>query len=90
MLAVSRAMVGSPQLVMFDELSMGLAPMILASLFEHVAAMRDRGVTIVLVEQFMTHALGLADVCYTMAKGKVAWAGEPSELRNGSGVGYLR
>lgn len=84
MLAVCRAMAGSPRLVMFDELSMGLAPMVVSMLFDQVAAMRERGTTIVLVEQFLSHALRLADVCYTLAKGQVVWAGEPSELRDGA------
>jgi branched-chain amino acid transport system ATP-binding protein len=84
MLAVSRVLAGEPKLVMFDELSMGLAPLIVESLFATVAAMRDRGITIVLVEQFLTHALGLADVCYVISRGQVSWAGEPSELRDGA------
>ncbi len=84
MLAVSRVLAGEPQLVLFDELSMGLAPLVVEQLFATVAAMRDRGVTIVLVEQFMTHALALADVCYVISRGVVSWAGEPSELRNSS------
>lgn len=89
MLAVSRVLVGDPRLVMFDELSMGLAPLIVDQLFASVSTMRDRGVTIILVEQFMTHALALADICYVMSKGRVSWAGEPSELRAGVGIDYL-
>lgn len=89
MLAVSRVMVGDPKLVMFDELSMGLAPLIVEDLFAHVAAMRERGMTIILVEQFLTHALALADVCYVLARGTISWAGEPSELRNGAVADYL-
>ena len=84
MLAVSRVMAGDPKLVMFDELSMGLAPMIVESLFDNVAAMRARGITIILVEQFLTHALAHADVCYVISRGVVSWAGEPSELRDGA------
>jgi branched-chain amino acid transport system ATP-binding protein len=82
MLAVCRALVGSPQVVMFDELSMGLAPLVVAELFERVAALREAGRTIVLVEQYLTYALELADLCYVLAKGRVAWAGEPAELRH--------
>ena len=84
MLAVSRVLAGAPDLVLFDELSMGLAPLVVETLFESVGAIRDRGTTIVLVEQFMTHALALADVCYVVSRGVVSWAGEPSELRNSS------
>jgi len=81
MLAVCRALVGDPRVVLFDELSMGLAPLVVAELFERIAALRDAGRTIVLVEQYLTYALQLADLCYVMAKGKVAWAGDPSELK---------
>jgi branched-chain amino acid transport system ATP-binding protein len=81
MLAVCRALVGDPRVVMFDELSMGLAPLIVADLFERVAALRDAGRTIVLVEQYLTYALDLADLCYVLAKGRVVWAGEPGELK---------
>ena len=81
MLAVCRALVGDPKVVLFDELSMGLAPRVVASLFERVAALRDAGRTIVLVEQYLTYALQLADLCFVMAKGTVAWAGEPGELK---------
>jgi branched-chain amino acid transport system ATP-binding protein len=88
MVALTRALVGDPRLVMFDELSMGLAPLVVEQLFEHVAALRDAGRTILLVEQYLTHALRLADVCYVMAKGRITWAGEPSELRAGA-VDYL-
>lgn len=84
MLALSRSLVGDPRLVMFDELSMGLAPRLVDQLFEHVGALRDAGRTILLVEQYLTHALRLADVCYVLGKGHVTWAGEPSELRDGA------
>ncbi|MFZ6003324.1 MAG: ABC transporter ATP-binding protein [Actinomycetota bacterium] len=82
MLALCRALVGSPSVVLFDELSMGLAPLVVAELFDRVAALRDAGRTIVLVEQYLTYALELADLCYVLAKGRVAWAGEPSEIRH--------
>jgi branched-chain amino acid transport system ATP-binding protein len=81
MLATCRALVGDPAVVLFDELSMGLAPLVVAGLFDRVAALRDAGRTIVLVEQYLTYALELADLCYILAKGRVAWAGEPGELK---------
>jgi branched-chain amino acid transport system ATP-binding protein len=80
MLAVCRALVGDPQVLMFDELSMGLAPMVVAELFDRVAVLREQGRTIVLVEQYLTYALQHADLCYVMAKGEVAWRGDPKEL----------
>jgi len=90
MLAVCRALVGGSEVVLFDELSMGLAPMVVAELFDRVAALRDAGRTIVLVEQHLTYALQLADLCYVLAKGRVVWAGEPGELRSQpSAAAYL-
>ena len=82
MLAVCRALVGDPKVVLFDELSMGLAPIVVGELFDRVAALRDAGRTILLVEQYLTYALELADLCYVLAKGRVVWAGEPGELRH--------
>jgi branched-chain amino acid transport system ATP-binding protein len=82
MLAVCRALVGDPKVVLFDELSMGLAPLIVSELFEHIATLREQGRTVLLVEQYLTYALELADLCYVLAKGAVAWRGDPSELRH--------
>lgn len=89
MLAVCRALVGDPSVIMFDELSMGLAPIIVQSLFERVAALREQGRTILLVEQYLTHALRLADLVYVLQKGKVAWTGTPAELRKSKTAGDL-
>ena len=90
MLAVCRSLAGDPKVVMFDELSMGLAPLVVQSLFERVAALREGGRSILLVEQYLTYALELADVCYVLAKGKVAWAGEPAELKtSATAASYL-
>jgi branched-chain amino acid transport system ATP-binding protein len=81
MLAMCRALVGAPRVVLFDELSMGLAPLVVEALFDQVARMRAEGRTIVLVEQYLTYALRHADLCYVLAKGEVVWCGEPGELR---------
>jgi branched-chain amino acid transport system ATP-binding protein len=82
MLALSRALVCEPRVLMMDEISMGLAPIIVDQLFEAVAQLRSQGTTILLVEQYLTHALQLADICYVLSKGEVAFAGEPNELRD--------
>ncbi|MFL6204197.1 MAG: ABC transporter ATP-binding protein [Acidimicrobiales bacterium] len=89
MLSLCRALVGDPAVVMFDELSMGLAPMVVSELFEKVAALRDQGRTIVLVEQYLTYALELADLCYVLAKGEVAWQGDPRELQGSADAQQL-
>jgi branched-chain amino acid transport system ATP-binding protein len=89
MLALCRALAGQPRVVLVDELSMGLAPLVVDQLFEQVAALRAAGQTIVLVEQYLTHALRYADLCYVMAKGSVAWCGDPAELRTSNAASSL-
>ena len=89
MLALSRAFLCSPRVLLMDEISMGLAPRVVEHLFEAVQTLRSRGMTIVLVEQFLTYALRFADVCYVLNKGRVSFVGEPSELRDGAGADYL-
>ncbi|MBA2283035.1 MAG: ABC transporter ATP-binding protein [Acidimicrobiia bacterium] len=90
MLALCRVLVGQPKVVLVDELSMGLAPLVVEQLFEQVAALRATGQTIVLVEQYLTHALRYADLCYILAKGRVAWCGEPTELSaSGAAASFL-
>jgi len=87
MLALSRAFLTSPKVLLMDEISMGLAPKLVEDLFVAVQTLKERGMTIVLVEQFLTYALRFADVCYVLGKGRVTFVGEPSELR--SGMDYL-
>lgn len=82
MLALSRALLADPKVLLMDEISMGLAPLVVESLFAAVAAQKSAGRTIVLVEQYLTYALRFADICYILAKGEIAFVGEPSELRS--------
>ena len=90
MLSLSRALLSDPRVLLMDEISMGLAPRIVAELFDAVAQMREQGHTIVLVEQYLTHALRLADICYVMTRGRIAFVGEPAELRGTTSLaGYL-
>lgn len=81
MLALSRALLGGPRVLLLDEISMGLAPQVVNQLFDAVAQLREDGLTILLVEQHLRYALRLADVCYVLARGKVVFVGEPDELR---------
>ena len=80
MLALSRALLADPEVLLLDEISMGLAPIIVEELFEKVAQLRAEGLTIVLVEQYLTYALRFADICYLLTKGRLAFVGEPDEL----------
>ena len=81
MLAMARALIMRPRLLMLDEISMGLAPLIVSQLFAAVRELAERGVTILLVEQYVEAALELADYAYVLDKGRVADIGEPGDLR---------
>lgn len=84
MLSLARALMASPKLLMVDEISMGLAPLIVEQLF---AALRQRaatGVSILLVEQYVDTALDLADYVYVMDKGSIVDVGEPADMREGA------
>lgn len=83
MLALARALLGRPRLLLLDEISMGLAPIIVAKLFDEVRVMAAAGATILLVEQYVHAALELADYAYVLDKGRVVDVGEPGDLREG-------
>ncbi|HWA65941.1 MAG TPA: ABC transporter ATP-binding protein [Mycobacteriales bacterium] len=90
MLAMSRAFLANPKVLMMDEISAGLAPLIVQTLYDAVEHLKGDGMTIVLVEQYTQYALRLADICYVMAKGTFTFVGEPAELQGaGSGISYL-
>jgi branched-chain amino acid transport system ATP-binding protein len=80
MLAIARSLCRQPRLLMLDEMSQGLAPIIVAELFERVATIRNSGTTVLLVEQFAAAALRLADVVYVMEKGRITFSGTPAAL----------
>ena len=89
MLAMSRALLGTPRLLLLDEISLGLAPRVTRLLFDVVADLAKSGTTVVLVEQYLSDALRLADVVYVLSRGEVAFAGEPSELEGKELPGYV-
>jgi branched-chain amino acid transport system ATP-binding protein len=86
MLAIGRALMSAPQLLLLDEPSLGLAPIIVSTVFELIERLRDRGITIVLVEQNVDRALKIADRGYVLSTGRVQLSGEADELREGSAV----
>jgi branched-chain amino acid transport system ATP-binding protein len=90
MLAMSRAFLSSARVLLLDEISMGLAPVLVESLFDAVQKLRERGKTIVLVEQFLTYALQLADICYVLGRGRIQFIGDAGEMRSGAGADYLQ
>ena len=79
MLALARALAVSPKLVIADELSLGLAPLITESVFESLEQARRSGITIVLSEQFVHRALSMADTCVILTRGRVSWSGPATE-----------
>lgn len=80
MLAVARALMSSPRLLVVDELSLGLAPRIVAQLFDILETINRQGTSVVIVEQFVHMALEHTDRAYALAKGGVALEGKSSEL----------
>jgi branched-chain amino acid transport system ATP-binding protein len=80
MLALARAYVGGPRIVLLDEVSMGLAPKIVDEIFEFLQRLAREGASLLLVEQYVTRALALADYVYMMNRGRMVFIGEPAEL----------
>jgi len=89
MLAISRALAGETKVLLLDEISMGPAPIIVAHLYELVAAIAAGGVTAIAVEQFAETALGVADRAAIMLHGRVAHAGTPEEMADAAQSAYL-
>jgi branched-chain amino acid transport system ATP-binding protein len=89
MLAMSRAMATSPALLLLDELSMGLAPLIVEELYERVAEMASQGVSILVVEQFAQAVLGVADIASIMLHGRITRTGPPAEIAEELADAYL-
>jgi branched-chain amino acid transport system ATP-binding protein len=86
MLAIARALVGRPALLMLDEPSLGLAPRLVQEIFAVVAELKRDGVTIVLVEQNARQALAVADRAYILETGQIALSGPAAELAAGEAV----
>ena len=80
MLAVARGIMADPTVLMIDELSLGLAPVLILGLFESLKTLRELGITILLVEQNVQMALAISDYGYVLAEGKVELQGPAREL----------
>jgi branched-chain amino acid transport system ATP-binding protein len=80
MLALARAYVSRPRVVLVDEASLGLAPLIVDAIFEFLERLTREGIALLLVEQYVTRALALADSVYVLHKGEVVYEGASSEL----------
>lgn len=81
MLAIARGLMSKPKLLMFDELSLGLSPLLVMSLFEVIVHLKERGLTMLLVEQNVQMALAVSDYAYVLSSGRVEIQGEASKVR---------
>jgi branched-chain amino acid transport system ATP-binding protein len=80
MLAVARGIMAEPKVLMIDELSLGLAPVLVLQLFETLNQLKDLGITLLLVEQNVQMALAVSDYGYVLSQGKVELEGPSREL----------
>jgi branched-chain amino acid transport system ATP-binding protein len=89
MLAMARAVATEPKLLLLDEISLGLAPRIVANLYEHVAMLKEQGIAILLVEQFVQTALSVADFAAVMTQGRIYRMGETSDVTDAVSHAYM-
>jgi branched-chain amino acid transport system ATP-binding protein len=80
MLAIGRALLANPRLLLCDELSLGLAPIVIRDIYAAIPAIHAEGTTVLIVEQDINRALGASDRVYCMQKGKITLEGRPSDL----------
>jgi branched-chain amino acid transport system ATP-binding protein len=86
MLAMARAVMLNPEVILLDEPSMGLAPILVDEVFRIISRLKDEGVTMLLVEQFAAAALNVADYGYVMENGRISVHGPASSLKNDPAV----
>jgi len=89
MLAMARAVATDPKLLLLDEISLGLAPRIVADLYEHVAQLKEQGIAILLVEQFVQTALSVADFAAVMTQGSIYRMGETTDITDAVSHAYM-
>lgn len=86
MLALGRAMMSGPKLIMLDEPSMGLAPIVVKQVFKFIKRINESGITVLLIEQNARQAMGLSDYTYVLENGKVKLEGDSQVLMKDEGV----
>ena len=79
MLSLARVLTRRPRLLIADEISLGLAPLIVEEVFAGLGRVIELGVSVILIEQFVHRALAIADRCYVLRRGRLVWSGEASE-----------
>jgi len=80
MLAIGRAMMSEPKLLLCDEISLGLAPVVIKDIYQRLRKINEEGITIVLVEQDIRQSLKVANRAYVMLEGRVVLEGKPAEM----------
>ena len=86
MLTLCRTLMGNPDLIMIDEPTEGLAPKIVELVAEYLKALKNRGVSVLLVEQKLTIALQISERCYVMGHGSIVFEGTPAALRSNAEI----
>lgn len=86
MLSIGRALMAQPKVMLLDEPSMGLAPVLVQEVFKIICQLKAAGITLLLVEQFARSALEVADYAYVMEHGKIVLEGLPSDMHKNEGV----
>ena len=81
MLTLCRTLMGDPELIIIDEPTEGLAPMIVEQVAEYLKELKRRGIAVLLIEQKLAIALDIAERCYVMGHGRMVFEGTPAELR---------
>ena len=89
MLALSRALASDPVVLLLDELSMGLAPMIVTEMYETVARLVEEGISVLVAEQFARTVLPIADLAAVMLNGRIAAVGSPADIAEELETAYL-
>ena len=86
MVAIGRALMAAPKLLLLDEPSLGLAPLLVKDIFERIKTVNEEGTTVLVVEQNAAIALSIADYGYIMEQGRIVLEGVAGELRNNPDV----
>jgi branched-chain amino acid transport system ATP-binding protein len=79
MLSLGRALAVGPKLLIADEMSLGLAPLVVDLVFDSLEQVRQTGISVLLIEQFVHRALEIADDCVILSRGRVGWTGRAAE-----------
>jgi branched-chain amino acid transport system ATP-binding protein len=80
MVAIGRSLMSNPRILLCDELSLGLAPIVIRDIYAALADVKKHGTSVVLVEQDLAHAMSVADRAYCFQEGRVSLAGRPQDL----------